>query len=90
MMKKYLFFPWIRFLSVGGAEKLVVEAAVGLQRRGHKVKIFTSFHDPAHSFPETNDGTRAMMFGRLFVFLFACLVCLLACLLACLFACWLV
>jgi hypothetical protein len=42
--------------SLGGAEKLVVEAAVGLQKKGHKVQIFTSFHDKKHSFPETHDG----------------------------------
>jgi len=44
-------------LGIGGAEKLVVEAAVGLKRKGHTVKIYTSFHDKNHSFPETNDGT---------------------------------
>jgi len=46
-------------LGIGGAEKLVVDAAVGVQSKGHHVEIFTSFHDPnpRRSFPETNDGT---------------------------------
>ena len=41
----------------GGAERLVVDAALGLQARGHSVDIYTSHHDSDHSFDETNDGT---------------------------------
>ncbi len=41
---------------VGGAERLVVDAAVSLKRKGHKVEFFTSRHDPARCFPETVDG----------------------------------
>lgn len=37
----------------GGAEQLVVNAAVALQRRGHRVRILTSHHDPGHCFAET-------------------------------------
>ncbi|KAI0484308.1 glycosyltransferase family 4 protein [Xylariaceae sp. FL0804] len=44
-------------LGIGGAERLVVDAAVGLQNRGHKVVIFTSHCDPAHCFDEARDGT---------------------------------
>ncbi|KAJ3286309.1 Alpha-1,3-mannosyltransferase-like protein [Rhizoclosmatium sp. JEL0117] len=44
-------------LGIGGAERLIVDAAVGLQNRGHKVKVFTSHHDPTHCFAETRDGT---------------------------------
>ncbi|KAM7220901.1 hypothetical protein V8F06_003795 [Rhypophila decipiens] len=44
-------------LGIGGAERLVVDAAVSLQNRGHKVVIFTSFCDPAHCFDEARDGT---------------------------------
>jgi alpha-1,3/alpha-1,6-mannosyltransferase len=44
-------------LGIGGAEKLVVEAALGLQKKGHSVKIFTSFHDKNRCFPATSDGT---------------------------------
>ncbi|KIP07479.1 glycosyltransferase family 4 protein [Phlebiopsis gigantea 11061_1 CR5-6] len=44
-------------LGIGGAERLVVDAALGLQQRGHKVDIYTSHHDPKHCFEETRDGT---------------------------------
>ena len=43
-------------LGIGGAERLVIDAAVGLQNRGHKVTIFTSHCDPAHCFDEARDG----------------------------------
>ncbi|KAJ3062276.1 Alpha-1,3-mannosyltransferase-like protein [Podochytrium sp. JEL0797] len=44
-------------LGIGGAERLIVDTAVGLQARGHKVKVFTSHHDNSHCFAETRDGT---------------------------------
>ncbi|PAV23401.1 glycosyltransferase family 4 [Pyrrhoderma noxium] len=44
-------------LGIGGAERLVVDAALGLQRLGHSVDIYTSHHDPSHCFEETRDGT---------------------------------
>ncbi|KXJ86636.1 UDP-Glycosyltransferase/glycogen phosphorylase [Microdochium bolleyi] len=44
-------------LGIGGAERLVVDAAVGLQKQGHKVVIFTSHCDPKHCFDEARDGT---------------------------------
>ncbi|SPO25822.1 related to alpha-1,3-mannosyltransferase alg2 [Ustilago trichophora] len=44
-------------LGIGGAEKLVVDAAVSLQQLGHEVVIFTSHHDPRHCFEPTRDGT---------------------------------
>ncbi|KAJ3062044.1 Alpha-1,3-mannosyltransferase-like protein, partial [Quaeritorhiza haematococci] len=44
-------------LGIGGAERLVVDAAVGLQSRGHQVRVFTSHHDRNHCFEETRDGT---------------------------------
>ena len=44
-------------LGIGGAERLVVDAAVGLLRKGHTVDIYTSHHDPTHCFAETRDGT---------------------------------
>ena len=43
-------------LGIGGAERLVVDAAVGLQKRGHRVTIFTSHCDPKHCFEEARDG----------------------------------
>eukprot|EP01125_Pyxidicula_operculata_P004643 TRINITY_DN1746_c0_g1_i1.p1 TRINITY_DN1746_c0_g1~~TRINITY_DN1746_c0_g1_i1.p1 ORF type:complete len:328 (+),score=48.26 TRINITY_DN1746_c0_g1_i1:28-1011(+) len=44
-------------LGIGGAESLVIQMATGLQSKGHKVTIYTSFCDPKHSYPETQDGT---------------------------------
>ncbi|OAA57605.1 alpha-mannosyltransferase [Niveomyces insectorum RCEF 264] len=44
-------------LGIGGAERLVVDAAVGLQARGHRVVIFTSHCDPAHCFDEVRPGS---------------------------------
>jgi alpha-1,3/alpha-1,6-mannosyltransferase len=43
-------------LGIGGAERLVVDAAVSLQQRGHEVVLFTSRHDPNRCFEETRDG----------------------------------
>lgn len=43
-------------LGIGGAERLIVDAALVLQSRGYKVTIYTSHHDPAHCFDETRDG----------------------------------
>ncbi|KAJ4473881.1 alpha-1,3-mannosyltransferase ALG2 [Lentinula aciculospora] len=43
-------------LGIGGAERLVVDAALGLQNLGHTVDIYTSHHDPDHCFEETKDG----------------------------------
>lgn len=43
-------------LGIGGAERLIIDTALVLQSRGHKVTIYTSHHDPAHCFDETRDG----------------------------------
>lgn len=43
-------------LGIGGAERLIIDAAVGLQNRGHKVVIYTSHCDPRHCFDEARDG----------------------------------
>lgn len=43
-------------LGIGGAERLVVDAAVGLQKRGHLVQVFTSSHHHNRCFQETRDG----------------------------------
>ncbi|KAF9587724.1 hypothetical protein IFM89_004701, partial [Coptis chinensis] len=42
---------------VGGAERLIVDAAVELTSQGHNVHIFTSHHDKTRCFEETLDGT---------------------------------
>lgn len=51
-------------LGIGGAERLIVDAAVGLQNLGHKVTIFTSHCDPRHCFEEARDG-KLLLFGHL-------------------------
>ena len=43
-------------LGIGGAERLVVDAAVGLQAEGYAVTILTSHCDPTHCFEEARDG----------------------------------
>jgi len=43
-------------LGIGGAERLVIDAAVGLQSLGHKVTILTSYRDTNHCFEEARDG----------------------------------
>lgn len=44
-------------LGIGGAERLVVDAALGLQSHGHTIHMFTAHHDKSHCFQETSDGT---------------------------------
>ncbi|ONH67565.1 hypothetical protein BON22_2369 [Cyberlindnera fabianii] len=39
-------------LGIGGAERLIVDAAVGLQDEGHEVTIYTSHCDRSHCFEE--------------------------------------
>ena len=43
-------------LGIGGAERLVVDAAVSLVERGHHVSMFTSYYNPERSFEETKTG----------------------------------
>ena len=40
-------------LGIGGAERLIVDAAVALKENGHDVEIFTSHYDPGRAFEET-------------------------------------
>lgn len=44
-------------LGIGGAERLVVDAAVALKESGHTVRFVTNHHSVAHCFEETRDGT---------------------------------
>ena len=44
-------------LGIGGAERLIIDAAVGLQELGHSVRIYTSHCDPDHCFEEARDGS---------------------------------
>jgi alpha-1,3/alpha-1,6-mannosyltransferase len=52
-------------LGIGGAERLVVDAALSLQAAGHQVTVFTAHHDRRLCFTETADGTLAVrVYGR--------------------------
>ncbi|KOC69830.1 Alpha-1,3/1,6-mannosyltransferase ALG2 [Habropoda laboriosa] len=44
-------------LGIGGAERLVVDAALALKKQGYEVNFVTTHHDPEHCFSETKDGT---------------------------------
>lgn len=44
-------------LGIGGAERLVVDAALALKSKGCVVRFITTHHDPNHCFAETKDGT---------------------------------
>ncbi|QLQ81187.1 hypothetical protein HG537_0E05420 [Torulaspora globosa] len=51
-------------LGIGGAERLVVDAAVGLQQEGHDVVIYTSHCDKNHCFEEVKQGlVKVQVFG---------------------------
>ncbi|CAB3403717.1 unnamed protein product [Caenorhabditis bovis] len=40
-------------LGIGGAERLIVDAAVALQNKGHQVRVVTNQFDRSHAFKET-------------------------------------
>lgn len=44
-------------LGIGGAERLVVDAAMGLQDLGNQIDIYTSHCDPTHCFEEVSQGS---------------------------------
>jgi alpha-1,3/alpha-1,6-mannosyltransferase len=44
-------------LGIGGAERLVIDAAAGLQQAGHRVTIFASHCDRDRCFEEARDGS---------------------------------
>ncbi|CAM9888745.1 unnamed protein product [Choristocarpus tenellus] len=52
-------------LGIGGAEMLVVNAAVAAVRSGHEVLIHTSHHDPHRCFQETTGN--GLLAGRVVV-----------------------
>lgn len=43
-------------LGIGGAERLCIDAAVGLQDLGYDVVVYTSHCDPQHCFDEARNG----------------------------------
>ena len=50
-------------LGIGGAERLVVDAALALKSRGHIVQFVTNHHDPSHCFEETNTQFNVTVVG---------------------------
>lgn len=44
-------------LGIGGAERLVIDAALALKSNNHEISIFTAHHDENHCFSETKDGS---------------------------------
>lgn len=46
---------------LGGAERLIVDAAVELASQGHKVHVFTAHHDKNRCFEETVAGESLSM-----------------------------
>lgn len=44
-------------LGIGGAERLIVDAALALKKKGHSIAFLTNHHDPSHCFEETINGT---------------------------------
>lgn len=44
-------------LGIGGAERLIVDAAVALKKKDCDVHIVTTHHDRSHCFSETRDGS---------------------------------
>jgi len=46
-------------LGLGGAERLVVDAACALSALGHSVRMWTSHYEASRSFAETRDGSFA-------------------------------
>lgn len=51
-------------LGIGGAERLVVDAAVGLQKLGLQVTVYTSHCDKSHCFDEVSNGTlKVVVYG---------------------------
>lgn len=53
-------------LGIGGAERLIVDAAVSLQDLGHQVVIYTAHHEPARSFEETRSKLEVRVRGDFF------------------------
>ena len=50
-------------LGIGGAERLIVDAAMGLLKKGHEIVIYTSHHDSNHCFTETKTELKVIVYG---------------------------
>ena len=80
-------------LGIGGAEQLIVNYALALQKKGHSVKIYTPHHDPKHCFKETSDGTldvevRGSIFPREIKKKFTALCAIIRMIICCLYVCF--
>ncbi|KAG9390206.1 Glycosyl transferases group 1 [Carpediemonas membranifera] len=53
-------------LGIGGAERLVVDTALGLHDRGHRVHIYTAHHDASHCFDEVHPETGVIPVSEMF------------------------
>ena len=54
-------------LGLGGAERLIVDAAQELGSRGHEVDVYTAYYDPNRCFQETKSGAfRVLVRGNWF------------------------
>ena len=56
-------------LGLGGAELLMINIALALEKSGHEVKIYTPFYDPERAFEETKNlfiEVRGMFFRSIF------------------------
>ncbi len=54
-------------LGLGGAERLIVDAAQELGSRGHEVDVYTAYYDPNRCFEETKSGAfRVLVRGNWF------------------------
>ena len=51
-------------LGLGGAERLVVDAAIALVERGHTVHMYTSHYEAERAFDETKTGQFPVQVGR--------------------------
>lgn len=47
-------------VGIGGAERLVLDAALVYKRKGHDVSFYTNHYNPAHCFSEFKNGTFPM------------------------------
>ena len=64
-------------LGLGGAQRLILNMALGLRSKGHQVTIYTPFHDKKYCYEETINGTFQIsehgnwwprkIFGRFFI-----------------------
>ena len=52
-MKHYIFIH--PDLGVGGAERLIIDAAIAAKSKGHHVTMLTNHYDPNHCFQDTKD-----------------------------------